>query len=360
MFFIINAIDLAEDEEEKETVADYVTEQLIKYGIRKPHLYPLSSLLALKGKLERKTDIRSGLENFEGDFYHFISNDLTEMALTSAGNELIRIHDLVGKLIQSSKEDQSVKDKRRIEIEKQKAMINAILEKQTSESLLTRLTQEREELLYYIKQRVFLRFGDFFKEAFNPATLRDDGRNLKKAVQSALDELLESLGFDFAQELRATTVRLDSFAGKVLAEYYTGLTRSMSEINKDLSFSTFEMKHEGEIEFPLAFSDLNKQLFTKALSYFKNPKSFFEKNEKKLMSDELYNILNVPADDYLKSEGQKLAEYYFGIVSNQFEQLITEIEQQADDFYLSLLTALDGAVSIEKLQEVYQKLEESK
>jgi small GTP-binding protein len=223
MFFIINAIDLAEDEEEKETVADYVTEQLIKYGIRKPHLYPLSSLLALKGKLERKTDIRSGLENFEGDFYHFISNDLTEMALTSAGNELIRIHDLVGKLIQSSKEDQSVKDKRRIEIEKQKAMINAILEKQTSESLLTRLTQEREELLYYIKQRVFLRFGDFFKEAFNPAALRDDGRNLKKALQSALEELLESLGFDFAQELRATTVRLDNFAGKVLSDYYTSL-----------------------------------------------------------------------------------------------------------------------------------------
>jgi hypothetical protein len=238
-------------------------------------------------------------------------------------------------------------------------MIKALLEEQTPNGLQKRMTQEGEELLYYIKQRVFLRFGDFFKEAFNPALLRDDGRNLKKALQSALDELLESLGFDFSQELRATTVRLDTFAGKVLADYYTALTRSMKDINKDLSFSNFEMKHKGEIEFPLGFTDLNKQLFTKALSYFKNPKSFFEKNEKKLMSDELYHVLNVPADDYLNSEGQKLTEYYFGIVSEQFEQLITEIEQQADDFYLSLLTALDGGVSIEKLQEVYQKLEES-
>jgi small GTP-binding protein len=360
MFFIINAIDLAENEEEKETVADYVTEQLIKYGIRKPHLYPLSSLLALKEKLEPNTDTRSGMESFEGEFYHFISNDLTEMALTSAGNELIRIQDLVGKLIQSSKEDQSVKDKRRIEIEKQKAMIKAILEKQTSESLQKRLTQEREELLYYIKQRVFLRFGDFFKEAFNPAALRDDGRNLKKALQSALEELLESLGFDFAQELRATTVRLDNFAGKVLSDYYTSLTRSMNEINKDLSFSPFEIKHEGEIEFPLAFNHLNKQLFTKAMSYFKNPKSFFEKNEKKLMSDELYHVLNVPADDYLKTEGDNLAEFYARILTDQFEKLRTQIEEQAEDFYLSLLTALDGGVPIEKLQEVYQKLEEFK
>ncbi|MEH7010386.1 dynamin family protein [Neobacillus niacini] len=360
MFFIINAIDLAENEEEQDTVADYVTEQLIKYGIRKPHLYPLSSLLALEEKLEPKTDTKSGMGNFEGDFYHFISNDLTEMALTSAGNELNRVQELVAKLIQNSKEDQSVKDKKRTEIEEQKAMIKALLEKQTPDGLQKRMTQEGEELLYYIKQRVFLRFGDFFKEAFNPATLRDDGRNLKKALQSALDELLESLGFDFAQELRATTVRLDSFAGKVLADNHTAITRSMKEINKDLSFSTFEIKHEGEIEFPLAFSYLNKQLFTKALSYFKNPKSFFEKNEKKLMSDELYNVLNGPADDYLKSEGENLAAFYFGILGDQFEKLISQLEEQAEDFYLSLLTALDGGISIEKLQEVYQKLEESK
>ena len=223
-----------------------------------------------------------------------------------------------------------------------------------------RMTQEAEELLYYIKQRVFFRFGDFFKEAFNPAALRDDGRNLKKALQTALDELLESLGFDFAQELRATTVRLDVFAGKVLTDYHTALTRSMVEINKDISFSTFEMKHEGEIEFPLAFNHLNKQFFSKALSYFKNPKSFFEKNEKKLMSDELYNVLNGPADDYLKVEGENLAAFYSQKLSDQFEKLVTQIEEQAEDFYLSILSALDGGVSIEKLEDVYQKLEESK
>ncbi|PAE43740.1 dynamin family protein [Bacillus sp. 7884-1] len=360
MFFIINAIDLAENEEEKETVEEYVTEQLIKYGIRKPHLYPLSSLLALKEKVEPDIDEKSGMGDFEGDFYHFISNDLTEMAITSAGNELNRVQELVGKLIQNSKEDQSVKDQKRTEIEKQKAMIKELLEKQTPEALQKRMSLESEELLYYIKQRVFLRFGDFFKEAFNPATLRDDGRNLKKALQSALDEMLESLGFDFAQELRATTVRLDSFARKVLTDYHTALSRSMKEINKDLSFAPFEMKNDGEIEFPLAFSHLNNQLFTKALSYFKNPKSFFEKNEKKFMSDELNTVLNGPADDYLKSEGENLAAFYSRILTGQFEELITQIEEQADDFYLSLLTALVGGVSIEKLQEVYQKLEESK
>ena len=134
----------------------------------------------------------------------------------------------------------------------------------------------------------------------------------------------------------------------------------MVEINKDISFSSFEMKHNGDIEFPLAFNNLNKQQFSKAMAYFKNPKSFFEKNEKKLMSDELYNVLNGPADDYLKSEGENLVSYYSQILSDQFEKLVTQIEEQAEDFYVSILTALDGGVTIEKLEEVYRELEESK
>ena len=40
MFFIVNAIDLAQDEEEMNAVLDYVEDQLVTYGIRQPHLYP--------------------------------------------------------------------------------------------------------------------------------------------------------------------------------------------------------------------------------------------------------------------------------------------------------------------------------
>jgi small GTP-binding protein len=356
MFFMINAIDLAENEEEKESVIEYVQTQLMKYGIRNPHLYPISSLFALKEKLEPGINNHSGMNHFENDFYHFISNDLTEMAITAAGKELARVHDLVGKLIQSSREDQTAKERRRKEIENQKEMIKVLLAKQSTQAMQKRMTQESEELLFYIKQRVFFRFGDFFKEAFNPSTLRDDGRNLKKALQTALDEFLESLGFDFAQEMRATTVRLDRFAEKVIADYYGALKRSFMEINEDLTFSPYEMKHDGEIDFPIAFKDLNNQLFAKAMSYFKNPKSFFEKNEKKLMSDELSTVLNVPAENYLKTEGERLSSYYGVVLASQFERLLNHIEEQAKDYYLSLESALSGGVSVESLNEIYDQL----
>ncbi|MEY2195853.1 dynamin family protein [Neobacillus sp. BF23-41] len=356
MFFIINAIDLAENEEEKETVIEYVEEQLSKYGIRNPHLYPVSSLLALKEKEISNPISDSGMANFEQAFYHFITNELTEMAISSAEKEINRVHDLIDKLIKSSQEDQTVKERKRGTIEKQKAVILVSLKNQTIENLQNRLYQEAEELVYYIKQRVFLRFGDFFRESFNPAILKDDGRHLKKVLLAALDEFLESLGFDFTQELRATTVRLDRFAEKQLADYQSGLIRNLQEINQDLSFSAFEVKHQQAIEFPIAFKDMNKQLFSKALSYFKNPKSFFEKNEKKFMSDELYQVLNLPADEYLSHGTHRLKTHYSDEITKEFNRLLEQMNEQVNDFYLSYLSALDGGISIEYLRDIQKNL----
>lgn len=356
MFFIINAIDLAESEEEKESVIDYVEDQLSKYGIRNPHLYPVSSLLALKEKTDANQQLDSGLNKFEQAFYRFITNELTEMAISSAEKEVTRVHDLITNLIQSSREDQSVKEKKREDIRYQQALIQELFTNQTVGTLQNRLHQEADELVYYIKKRVFLRFGDFFRESFNPSSLRDDGRNLKKVLQGALDEFLESLGFDFAQEMRATTVRIERFTEKQMSDFQSSLIRNLQEINSDLSFSPFEMEHKETIEFPNAFKNVNKQIFTKAMSYFKNPKSFFEKNEKKQMSDELYQVLDKPAEEYLAEEAKRLNSHYSDEITKEFDRLLEEMNAQVNDFYLSHLSALDGGIPIEFLKDIQSKL----
>ncbi len=356
MFFIINAIDLAENEEEKYSVVDYVRDQLVKYGIRNPHLFSLSSLCALNEKLSRNHDDASGMSAFEQAFYQFISYDLSKMAISAADKELDRVRVLITKLIETSKEEKALREQKRLEMEEQKRMVQVIFAKQSPDALQNRLAQEAEELIYYIKQRVFLRFGDFFKEAFNPSTLREDGRNLKKVLQGTLEEFLNSIGFDLAQEMRATIVRMERFVEKLFVDYQTALKRNLQSVNNDLSFSVFEAGKWEEIDFPSAFKDLNSQLFTKAMSYFKNPKSFFEKNEKRLMSEELYKNLNGPADEYLKQEGDRLKRHYENEVSRKLKHLLIHMEEQADDFYLSLLSAFDGEVSTELLSEIQEKL----
>ena len=156
--------------------------------------------------------------------------------------------------------------------------------------------------------------------------------------------------------MRATTVRIDRFVEKQLADYQTGLIRNLLEINRDLSFSTFEKRKGEEIDFPIAFNDANKQVFTKSLSYFKNPKSFFEKNDKQNMSDELVNVLQPLAEDYLLHEAGRLNHHYANELLNEFNRLVKQMNEQSDDFYLSLLSALDGGVSLELLIEIQQKL----
>jgi len=358
MFFIINAIDLADDAAEMESVVDYVRQQLTKYGVRKPHLYPVSSLTGLHEKKENPEISISGMPAFEESFYHFITADLAALAVVAAENELRRVYHLLAKLIENTREDISVKQQKRFNIEAEQALLQELLGQQSAAALRNRMNQQCEKLVYYSKQRVFLRFNDFFREAFNPTVLRDDGRNLKKVLQASLEEFLEQIGFDFAQELRATTVRLDSFAKKITAEYQTALGEKFYEINPDISFSLFEYANKAQIDFATAFTDMSPGRFVKAMTYFKTPKAFFEKNENKLMHEELYRVLNAAADEYLKREQRRLQAFYETGLENEFSELILQMRQETADFYLSLLSALDGGVPTEQLMDIQKSLAE--
>lgn len=247
MFFIINAIDLAQDEDEKITVMDYVREQLIKYGIRKPHLSALSSLEALKEKQQPEIAAVSNMSAFEEKFYNFITTDLTQIATTAATNELQRVEKMIGQLIENMQQDEKYKTAKSLEIQQERQSVFAIVEKQDTENSENRFRQERQELLYYVHQRVFLRFNNFFREAFNPAVLKD-GQNLKKSLKNALDELLAAIGFDLAQEMRATTIRLDGFINKLLADGQNALRNEVKILNNEITFADFEFKNSDKID----------------------------------------------------------------------------------------------------------------
>src|SRR5699024_5027236 len=54
MFFIVNASDLAQSEQDLKLVLDYVKNQLLELGIRFPKIFPVSSKLSLENKIEDK------------------------------------------------------------------------------------------------------------------------------------------------------------------------------------------------------------------------------------------------------------------------------------------------------------------
>jgi small GTP-binding protein len=356
MFFIINAVDLANDEEELQSVISYVTSQLTIYGIRQPHLFALSSLLALKEKLSTEGTTPSKMKEFEDSFYRFISEDLLQTSLASADNEIHRIKQEIKALIEASNVDETVRNEKIKALHQEKERAQELISKQSNSYLETRVTQELDELLFYIKQRVFLRFNDFFKESFNPAVLKDDGRNMKKALNGALEEFLLSLGYDFAQELRATSLRMDAFLRKQLREFHYSLSSSLIEINKEISISIREVQTNRQLEFTNAFDQVDRALFQKAMSTFKNPKAFFEKNEKKKMTDELYEILQKPTDEYLKVEGQKLSLLYKEILNELFEQKVSSASVEIDAFYGRFISSIENKSQAEELSRVLSNM----
>ena len=361
MFFIVNAVDLASTPDEQEEVMEYVIGQLNGFGIRFPKLFPLTSKGALAEKLNPGSFSHaflpnSGLDKFQARFDDFIEHDLTGLAIESAEAAVIRAEELLMDVIDASKQDEQAKRKALIVLNEEYATISEILAVIPSDAEKQRLKKEIEELTFYSKQRVFLRFTDFFKESFNPAVIKDDGQDLKLALKKSLRNLLDSLGFDLAQEMRATALRSEIFVNKLLKEKQVSLLQQIQEVRKHVSLPFYEASKRDILEFKRAFEELTEAEFKKELAVFKNPKSFFEKNEKVIMQDALQDHLDQPALDYVQLQGERLYEDYTAMLEEELNVVQHNYQTEIADIFSGLRSALEEKVDIPYYEEVLAKM----
>ena len=179
------------------------------------------------------------------------------------------------------------------------------------------IQMEVKELLYYVHQRLFLRFTDMYNESFHPSVLSDDHKNIKQALADCLDELLEFVAFDLLQELRATSIRIEGFLKNQLQFVHQKANQKVKHIHDSLELTFI---HPDKIDIPelkTIADTLEKSQLAKPLSTFKNAKSFFEKNGKKTLRDELDSLLQKPVSDYLESQLSELSTYYLEIFESQ-------------------------------------------
>ncbi|MBD8068156.1 dynamin family protein [Bacillus sp. PS06] len=361
MFFIINAADLASSIAELEDVKEYVGTQLISYGIRKPRLYALSSQMALKEKTSQEKLAQSVLESsnihsFEVDFDAFIVTELIEMTIQSAYEDIQRAKSTINYYIESAQESKEAKRHKLEQVKRQEEQLLEMLDSLKLTAQKDALIQEISELTYYVKQRIFLRYSDFFKEAFNPVSLRDDGRDLKKTLWVCLDELIDSIGFDLAQEMRATSLRIEGFIQQTVKTILLSYTHDINEIDEHISLSKSIQHDFPEIDFENALQDIEQQQFKKAIALFKNPKSFFEKNEKKMMSQEIEHLLQEPVSNYLKEQQTRLDEWYVNEFNVSIAEMKKKISSEITDYYEGFKQALSEEVDIEKLLSIQQSM----
>jgi len=376
MFFIVNAADLAASEEELQGVITHVEKNLLTCGIRLPRIYPVSSQTALlarmheAGKLNASAEkvyrqrtqsaegeelmpageafALSGMAHFEEDFLRFTIDELTQIAVNAALGEIRRAHQALTEFMRMAQSGESERQARRDAANEAQAAALAAVDALSVTSLERDLDKEREELLHYVKQRLFFRFNELYGFAFNPAVLKEDGRNMKQALQGCLTDLLRSISYDLAQELRATTLRLEKFLNKQGLTLVQSWQRDVQGYAAGLSLTPYQPRQVETLTFAEELP-VSAQALQPALSLFKNTKDFFEQDGRVKMREELEKRLQEPVTAYVAQGSEQLQGQFSTLFAEVVKVERDRVKEQVNSYFTGLLAALEMKVDLDEL-----------
>ncbi len=351
MFFVVNAIDLATNEEEAEEVKNYVKSELQRFGIRFPRVHGVSSIQALEEKVTDKR-LNSGMQEFEKFFHHFLTEDLKALAVQALAEEGIKAVNRLQSLIQKTELNLLRKAERLEELSKIEQMVRARYARSFSTVISKDAFQELDELLHYVLQRVYYRYSDFFKESYNPAVFSKLTPN--DALQYALEETLSMLSFDFEQEMRVTNFRLAQWIEKMLHQRQNEETVILKEQNSDFSFIPYEPSKPTMLEFEGPFK--SDEPYRHVKSFYKNNKSFFEKNEKVKLRDALQQNTKPEAEAFLKTERDRMQEWSEQIIDLEAEGLRQHLLHQSIEQIESERVLLEEGDRLSQWKSIHKKI----
>lgn len=383
MFFLVNAADLAASEEELAGVVAHVEKNLLSCGIRHPRIYPVSSQTALLARMHEAGKLAgsaekvyrqrtgtpeegplapaeealrlSGMAVFEQDFLRFTLEELTQIAVNAAMGEIRRAHTTLEEFIRMAEADESERDARRQAATKAREAALAAVEGLSIASAERDLLKEREELVYYVKQRLFFRFNELFNTAFNPAVLKEDGRNMKQALQGCLGDLLRSISYDLAQELRATTLRLEKFLGKQGAALVQQWQRDVQQYASGLTLAPYQPRKVETLSFadelPVSLASLQP-----SLSLFRSAKDFFEQDGKAKLREDLEKRLQEPVSAYLNTGSAQVGEQFASLLTQMVAEERSRVAEQVEAYFTGIFAALDMNLDIDELKAKLERV----
>lgn len=352
MFFIVNAADLAVDQEELQLVLNYVRDQLIQLGIRFPSLYPVSSKQSLKNKLDDQK-LNEQMQQFEDSFYQFIYHDLSVLTVQSTLQDIKRAYDMMQHYMESLNLDEQEKVAyEQVLLSKRDGLEKELIAIQTN-VYDNQLQQKIKKQLFYVLERLSIRFHDMFKESFNPTTINEPGRKAQPQLRNSLQDLIDYVGFELLQELQAVSLRIEGFIQSQASELFTDLATRGRNVDDTFVLPNFAPITLETPAYEKAFKTLDTSEFDKALAMFKGTKAFFEKNEKELMKEAIYERLQPHAKQYFDKNDELMVEFYL----KQWQEIIKTIkiditrnvEEHIDSYLEMIASPVDMTVLTNKL-----------
>lgn len=364
MFFIVNAADLAKTKDELNLVTDYVKEQLLQYGIRMPRLFPVSSKMALEEqsgetKMETVTG-ESGIHDFEVSFQEFINQELVTLLINAAFSDMERAKNTIEQYIRTASLDQREKEEKKNQYQREKddllTQINHSEKVRYRKSIENKITKQT----YYVQERLSLAFSDLFKQSFNPAVIKGSGKEAKAALEKSFNQLKETIEHELLQELRAVTIRLETFTNSIAKEWKEDLEE---KCNRDIASISFPYLDDGKIDTPsiqkhLTITVKDKEV-ERALGMFKNTKTFFEQNEKEQMKDVLYGNIKPKIDTAITANTESMIRYYLSEWDRATEAYQEKVKRSIEEYYEGLMNSLKDDVNLDVLKNTKEQIEQS-
>lgn len=365
MFFITNAADLAASKEELIGVQAYLTHQLLKFGIREPRLFAVSSLWGLAEKQKEKIGAQehsflqdSGFATFEEAFARFVHHDLMNLSLHSIQRDLTRALQITKQMIITAQTGLEEKQARKKELEEELKQIQQMIAVYETGTDQQALQQEIHELFYYVQQRWFLRFIDEFPAVFHPGSLREDLGDIKDQLKACILEMIQFLQHDLLQEYRATTLRIEKWMRIRLEKHVQQIGSQIHTYPAHYQWHTELAPSFARPELTGVMEKIEVQNLKKEMSYYRNSKAFFEKKERFQMRDAMKQRLEELVIPEMIEMEKKCVNHFQRVWQSEIKRLQAIATQQCFDYYQELQSVLTDQIDLDYYQQVETTLDD--
>ncbi|GAE91493.1 uncharacterized protein Bsub YpbR [Gracilibacillus boraciitolerans JCM 21714] len=354
MFFMINAIDLAKNEQEETMVVDYVRSELQRFDIKDPQIFPVSSKQAVEHK-----DEHTGLPQFEENFYRFVKEELAQMSMRSIYIDLARANSLVSSWLSMINSDQQEKE-RLIEKNKQnKLEIETKIEQRKNKIYFDMVAQKLTKQSFYAKQRFMIQFTDLWKDHIHPGAIQSSGKNGKKQLENALDKLFKTISVRSKHEYEAIVIRIEQSWNQAMQTMKTDMDRQLKEIDTVFSLSQYEDIQFMPPEIDLQEIHADQSLVSKWTQTYKDTKSFFADNVRKQLEEQVSDYLIARWQELISQMEQDLMKFYQSQWHDYEQKVWDNYLVEVDNYYRQVIDGIaDQEKNKDQLENIHHYLEE--
>lgn len=382
MFFIVNAADLAASEAEIDDVLRHVERNLLACGIREARLYPVSSQIGLlaarlaQGRLSedeaalyRKLTgtppdtpppesaegrFFSGITLFEEDFRAFVTEELVGAAVASAYEDIGRALRVLEAWRTEARTEEGERRRKEEQAKAARLASGTAIEEVDTDIERGLVAQEIEELVYYVKQRVFYRYFDEFKAIINVPAFADEQEEMQTLLRRYTNEIIRFVAFDLAQEMRATSLRIETFLERTLAGIHRRTENELRALDENIALAGYEALEYETPSFVPGLHEWNATVFADLLAPYKNRATFFTEGGNMKLRDDLEARLRGPVSEYVSACEKQLKDAYLPMFDREVQRLRQKWVRQVDEYFTGKLAALTASGDMAALDAAYE------